>query len=344
MALKEFWGFDGLPPYTSGTVAPSFLRPDFVVGGYYINYGTITPSSGWLVLTGGNNPYPNANYGVYNPTLAVPYQNISDFTTRRSFVGFRVQTNNNTSIMPVLRLSNTANTFQTILNNTQLALNTSQYVEVMFDRLNAQIVVWIDGVQQPPVFFDFSAFVSADSKASLVWGGGSTTTWILQMRDVYFIDDTQDNTQCNRLGPVDVRQAPLASAAAPNWTSSDSGTPFSDLSTTLGVTTASQTTPYLNEPPSMDPVTVQFANTGLVASEPILGVRADFTAQRSAGYLFAPQITAKFNSQTANGKQITFPSGAQMYYNQNGYLAEKAPDGTAWTAASLAATQVILTP
>lgn len=344
MALKEFWGFDGLPAYTTGSTVATFLRGDLTITNTYFGYGTMILSSGWLSFQTNTNPYPNPNYGTYSPTLNLPYQNVSDFTTRRSFVGFRVQTNNIANASYMLRLINTAAASQTLLSNTQLALNTSQYVEIMIDRLNTQIVVWIDGVQQPPVFFDFNAFTAADGKATLAFGMNTAANFIWQMRDVYFLDDTQDSTQCNRLGPIDIRPAPLVSALAPNWTSSDSGTPLSDLSTVLGITTPTQTAPYLQEPTTMDPVTLQFGNTGVVASEPILGFRADISAQRTASYLFAPQTTVKYNGQTVNGNKLTFPNGAQMYYNQNAYLAEKAPDGSSWTPASIAATQLVLTP
>jgi hypothetical protein len=279
-----------------------------------------------------------------------PYQNISDFTTGRSFIGFRFNTNSNSAATTgggFLELFNTANTTQVVVPLNIFTANLNQYCEVMFDRVNKLIVVWLDGVQVSSTFFDFNSFVSADGKANLRWGcfnAGWSAPFTWKFRDAYFIDDTQDATQCNRLGPVDIRPAALASAVAPNWTSSDSATPLADLSTVLGTTTATQTLPTQTEPPSMDPVTLQFSASGAVASEPIVAFRADVSASRAAGYLFAPQATVKYNGTTVSGKQLIYPNGATMVYNQNAYLSEKAPDGSAWTPANIAATQLILTP
>jgi hypothetical protein len=349
MAIRDFWGFDNIPPYTSGATALNYLRPDITVSNYYLSYGTVLKGTGswanWLVCTGGTNPYPNTNYGTYNPLISVPYQNLSDFTTTRSFMGMRFQINNNSFSTQVLYLQNTAGTKQTLLLNTQLALNTSQYVEVMIDRTNTQIVVWVDGVQVSSTFFDFNAFVSADGNAWLVFGcntGSALYTWY--MRDAYFLDDTQDATQCNRLGPVDVRAQALASVTAPNWVSSDSATALADLSSPFTTTAGSLTAPTLTEPSTMDPVQFTLSNANLIAGESILGVKADITGQRIGGYAYAPQISMKWNNQTVNGKQMKYATPSTWNYNQNAFLLEKAPDGTPWTPQAVAGAVAILTP
>ena len=346
MAIRDYWGFDNLPAITSGTGIVAFLRGDITVTGVYSIYGQITSvAGGWLGFTAGNNPYPNTNYGVYTPSMNHPYQALSDFTTRRSFIGFRINMNNNSVGTPVLSLSNTAGTKQALLTNTQLGVNINQYVEVMIDRANTQIVVWIDGVAQPPVFFDFNAFVSVDNKCNLVWGtNGNGPLYYFQIRDVYFLDDTQDATLCNRLGSIDIAPCALASVTAPNWTSSDSATPLADLSTVLGTTIATQTNPLQTEPPSMDPVQFQLSNAGLLPSEQILAVKADLSGLRTPSYAFAPKASMAINGQTVQGKQLTYPNGAQYYWNQNMFVLEKAPDGTAWTPQALAGMVATLTP
>jgi hypothetical protein len=349
MAIRDFWGFDNIPPYTAGATALNYLRGDIVVTNYYTNYGTVIKGTGswanWLTCIGATNPYPNTNYGTYNPLISIPYQNLSVFSAPRSFIGMRFQVNNNSLSVPVLYLQNTAGTKQTLVLNTQLALNTPQYIEVMIDRANTQIVVWIDGVQVSSTFFDFNAFVSADGNASLVWGcNNSSANYTWYLRDVYFLDDTQDATQCNRLGPVDVTPAALASVTAPNWTSSDSSTALVDLSTPLGTTAGSQNAPLLTEPATMDPLQFKLSNAGLIAGESILAAKADVSGQRTASYIFAPQASVSYNGQSVNGKQITYPNGAQMYWNQNAFVLEKAPDGTPFTPQSLAAMVATLTP
>jgi hypothetical protein len=344
VALRDFWGMDNLPTNPTTTQTAMFLRPDIQSAGnaYSASATLVKTATNWLAWTGYTIPYPGTGYGGYSIYMQFPYQNISDFTTRRSFIGFRITTASQSGLF--LFLKNTAGTQQNLLQLSQLALNTAQWVDIMIDRTNTQIVVWIDGVQQAPVFFDFNAFVAADGNAQLWWypTGGSGQN--VSIRDVYFIDDTQDSTLCNRLGPVDVRAASLLSVSAPNWISSDSNTALGDLSTGLGATTALQVAPTLTESPSMDPVTMQFSNTGLVASETILGFKGDISALRTASYAFAPKMTLKYNGQTVNGKTLTYPNGAAMVFNQNAWVAEKAPDGSVWTPASLAAAQVVLTP
>lgn len=344
MAIRDFWGFDNLPAYTNYTTVMQFLRGDFTITNTYSSYGTIYSSGGWLYFHTDSNPYPNTNYGTYSPNANHPYQALSDFTTRRSFIGFRINMNNNATATPVLFLTNTAGTKQTLLSNTQLALNTNQYVEVMIDRANTQIVVWIDGVVQPSVFFDFNAFVAADSKCNLVWGNNGAAMYQFQIRDVYFLDDTQDATQCNRLGSIDVTAAALASVTAPNWSSSDSSTALADLSTPLGTSAASQNAPLVTEPATMDPLQFKLSSAGLIAGESILAAKADVSGQRTPSYIFAPQASVAYNGQSVNGKQITYPNGAQLYWNQNAFVVEKAPDGTSFTPQSLAAMVATLTP
>ncbi|BDD79831.1 hypothetical protein [Burkholderia phage FLC9] len=336
---------DNLPGYTSGVSMANYLRPDISVGGQYSVYGTITRNAqNWLVFTTGVNPYPNTNYGSYMPWMAVPYQNISDFSTRRSFFGFRIQVSSNTGgPYFVVQLKNSAATSQNLLLNTQLAANTSQFVEIMFDRANTLIVVWVDGVQVSSTFFDFNAFVAADGVAGLYFAGNANLA-SCQFRDFYFLDDTQDATLCDRLGPVDVRASALSAVSAPNWVSSDSQSALTDLSTVLGTTTPTLNGPTLTEPPSMDPLTFNLSNANLVPGERILAVKADISAQRNGGYVYAPQITVGYNGQTANGKKMTYPVPSTLVFNQNAFLMEKAPDNTVWTPQAVAAAVATLTP
>jgi hypothetical protein len=342
MAIREFWGIEGLPPYTVGTAIVNYIRGDMLLKDNVVGQIIKLTSGGlqWLQGASGNN-------GTwYNPAFGVPYQNISDFTTRRSYFGFRHQINGTNPATAVVRLINTAGTIQNVVLNTQLALSLNQYIEVMFDRVNKLIVVWIDNVQVSSTFFDFNAFVAADGNASLYFGAAtfSGVQFVWQMRDFYFLDDTQDATQCNRLGPVDVRQSMPASISASNWISSDAGTPLADLTTPLGTTAATQTLPTQTEPASMDPMVIGFGTGNVVTGEKIVAFKADVSAQRSAGYVFSPATTVKLGAATANGKTLTYPVGNAMYYNQNAFLKETAPDGSAWTPNSIQSAVVTLTP
>lgn len=339
MAIREFWGTEGLPPYTTGTAIVNYIRPDMLLRDNTAG-GIVKTAGNWLQGFYGNNGFP------YSPAFGVPYQNVSDFTTRRSYIGFRHQINNVTTATPILRLINTAGTIQNVVLNTQLILSLNQYIEVMFDRVNKLIVVWVDNVQVSSTFFDFNAFVAADGNAALYFGAATngTLNWQWQMRDFYFLDDTQDATQCNRLGPVDVRQTVPASITAPNWVSSDSGTPLADLTTPLGITAASQTLPTQTEPATMDPMTIGFGTGNIVTGEKIVAFKADVSAQRTAGYIFNPATKVALGAASVNGKTLVYPVGNAMYYNQNAFLQETAPDGSAWTPNSIQSAVLTLTP
>ena len=351
MALREFWPFEALPNISGANLAASplaFLRPDVgltvSVGGTTCSVlqsdGTLQLSSSWQ------------NSQVNAAALTIPYGNVSDFTTDKSFIGMRYRntmgTTGQVSALMAAWLTNGAGTVQPLINLPLVTAAPYQYYEIMIDRTNKQIVTWLDNVQQAPVAFDFNGFVNGGA-CTLSLGvrftvGTINSSFSSNFRDVYFVDDTQDATQCTRLGPVGTAPAPLASATAPNYVSSDSGTPLSDLSTILGTTAATQTLPTQTSPATLDPITLGVSNANINAAMPILGVKMDVSASRSGGSGFVLTGGAKFNGQTSTGKKVQFVTPNLMYYNQNALLAEKAPDGTNWTPASVAAAQFTLTP
>ena len=353
MALRDFWPFEALPNLTGTGLANSplpFLRSDI---GFASTPGStygisVNQTDGSLFFNVGG-----INSSVNQAAVQVPYANLSDFTTRRSFIGMRYRNTMNTSQVTAgsvwsAWLNNGTGVQQALISLPLAASLAEQYFEIMIDRANRQIVTWIDGVQQPPVSFDFTAFVNGGA-CTLSLGlrfqiGTVNPGYSVNMRHVYFVDDTQDATQCNRLGPVQTAPAPLVSATAPNYVSSDSGTPLSDLSTVLGTTAATQTLPTLTTPSSLDPITLGVSSANVDPSLPILGVKMDVSAQRVGGTALVVHGAAQFNNQTFAGNALTFASPNALVFNQRAILAETAPDGTHWTPASLSATQFSLTP
>lgn len=355
MAIKEFLRFDQLPAGSYQANNPtnllSFLRPDWLYdapSGLGLLDNTSKP--GWL--TQSNQMFYNGSNFVSAYTgVGLPYNNVSDPSTPRTWIGFRCCVNTPLNrLTQMFCLKNAAGTYTQFLPVSLLAKNQSQYVEIMFDRTNLLYVVWIDGLQVATGFFDFNTFMAGagsfffGQNVAMSTGASNTADGFWAIRDVYVVDDTQDSTVCNRLGPVDVIAAPLTSVNAPNWTSSDNQTPLFDLTTILGTTTATQTLPTVNEPTTMDPVQVGFGGTAVIPGESIMAFKADVTAQRVGGYLFAPLTSVKYNGQTVAGKQLTYAAGNTMVYNQRAFLLEKAPDGSAWSASAIAGTTLTLTP
>lgn len=353
MALREFWPFEALPNIVGTTLATSpiaFLRPD---AGLALTAGATTTASiaqadGTLFFS-----VSGINSSVNQAAITVPYANVSDFTTRRSFIGMRYRNTMNTSQVTAgsvwsAWLNNGTGAQQALISLPLAASLPEQYFEIMIDRVNKQIVTWIDNVQQPPVSFDFNAFVNGGA-CTLSLGlrfqiGTVNPGYTANLRHVYFVDDTQDATQCSRLGPVGTVAAPLVSATAPNYVSSDSGTPLSDLSTVLGTTAATQTQPTLTSPSSLDPITLGVSNVNIDPNLPILGVKMDVSAQRIGGTGLVVHGGAKYNNQSIDGNALMYSTPNTMVYNQRAILSEVAPDGTPWTPASLAGTAFSLTP
>lgn len=357
MALRQFFSFDAWAQATSGITAanlvqffPGATAYDPANGGFIT--GTPAAPTGAAITTGWVRGqwqgYTLAGNGAGGCScIGLPMSKLSDVTTNASYFGFRY-CRNSLSFGPSVSLNSTGGT-QVILPAAAIPAGQISYVEFLIDRVNKLLTVWIDGAQYSSAFFDYTSF--AASADTTLWfgtpynygypGGGVGYWW---MRDFYSLDDTGDSSLCSRLGPVDVRPALLSSVTAPNWVSSDAQTPLIDLNTQFGAAAANWTGPTLTEPTTMDTLTAQFSNANLVAGENILGFKMDVSALRQAGFLFNPTPTIKYNNQTVTGKQLTYPNGNAMVYNQNTFLLEKAPDGSAWTPASLAAAVMTLAP
>jgi hypothetical protein len=361
VALRQFLSFDYFPSngVANGTSFYTPFYPGAVgndPGGQGLFAGpTAGPvgaaiATGWLrgVFYG----YSLAGNGAGGCScFGLPMSTISDVTTRATYIGFRYARSTQAVgqvTPPGAVLTNSGGTIQTILPYNATAANQIAYIEVLIDRLNKVLTVWVDGTQFSSAFFDYTAYANG-ADTTLWFGapfnfgytGGNSTTWYV--RDFYSLDDTQDSTLCSRLGPVDVRPAALGSVTAPNWISSDSQPALADLSTPFGAA-ATWPIPTQTEPTSMDPLQFTLSNGGLVSNERILAVKADISAQRPGGFMFSPQITVKYNNQTAQARQMVYPTPNALVFNQNAFLLEKAPDGTAWTPQALAGAVATLTP
>lgn len=360
MALRQFLSFDAFPSGAIVTSSVAQFLPGAGVSDAYPGYGGMTVgsgaapagaaiTSGWM--RGQWYGYPLAGNGAGGCScFGIPMSVISDGVSRATYIGFRWSRSAGLGGHGVM-LSNNLSAFQAILPLGSTTYGQINFIEILIDRVNKLLTVWIDGAQYSSVFFDYVAY--ANGADTTLWFGspynsgypsnyGTVAYWY--MRDFYSLDDTQDSSLCSRLGPVDVRPAALAGVTAPNWISSDAGTPLADFTSPLTATSTTWTAPTQTEPPTMDPIQVQLANTGLVNGENILAVKADVSATRPGGYVFAPQASVKYNNQTAAGKTLAYPTGNAIVYNQNAFLMEKAPDGSIWSPSSLAAAVMTLTP
>lgn len=350
MALRDFLQFDALPAIANATTLAAsclpFLRSD--IGLAIPASGTISCSNsgGLLSATAGYGNSTTAQTGI-----TLPYANVSNFACPQSYFGFRLAATlagtGSLTNLGLAWITNSSGVSQILVPIPVTTSFAQQYVEVMIDRANNQVVYWFDGVQQPAISFNFNAF--AGSGAVTIGLGlqftvafiNSSVTWSL--RDIYFVDNTQDATLCTRLGSVQVLPAPLETATAPNYVSSDGAGAFADLSTPLGTTAATQTAPTLATPISMDTIDLTLNTSGLPVLN-ILGARLDMSALRNSGAALSFISEAQYNGESVSGKVALSSSLNTMKYNLNALLMEKAPDGSQLTPAVLSQMQFSLTP
>jgi hypothetical protein len=348
MALRDFWAFENLPPLSGSTLATCPLacfRPDVTL----VNSPAATVS---LAGDGSLQFSQTGNNSSVNTTgISIPYANVSDFTQPQSYIGFRYSnTQSNASFLSQASaawITNSAGTVQNLVPIPIAASFAQQFIEVMIDRLNKQLVVWIDGTQQAPVSFDFNAFANG-AAVTLSIGYRFTIAAInptssCALRNIYFVDNTQDNTLCSRLGSVQTLPAPLASVSAPNYVSSDSSTPLADLSSPFTATASTLTAPTLTTPITMDEMVAEVNTSGLPVLN-VLAAKMDVSAERTSGAALSFITGATYNGQSKSSTVSMNSTSNAFVYGQKGILIETAPDGTALTPAVLAGVQFTLTP
>lgn len=223
-----------------------------------------------------------------------------------------------------------------LLTETQLArtVNIQQYVEVFLDIGNNVYSVYVDGiltVNAQPLVTGFT-YIIFGSLAAL------TNSGVMGIRDCYFLDVDTVSPK-GRLGPIQSQLAAMSAATAPNYASSDSKTALVDLTTAYsGAPTA---LPTVTNAPSNDPLTLSFGST-IPTSSNILAMQYKMAAQVVS--------TVKVAVQLNNGAGAVLPTPYTFNDTTMDYGRDLAgiqltdPSGNKWTAAGIAATQVILTP
>lgn len=345
MAIRDLWAFDHLPtPAGIGPLGPlGFFRSDLIY-----NSQTSATHNGntasWIqfptvVLAG-----PSSIMGNFG----IPYAAVSDYTQRRSFIGFRFLFNNLNAgaVSSACNLVNAAGTSQILVPTSILTANVEQYIEIMIDRANKVFVVWVDGVKTNTTIFDFNAFMG--TTGNLFFGTTfviastlSNNTW--QIKNVYFVDDTQDATLCYRLGPVAPTDVTLSAVSAPNWTSSDSGTPLADLTTPMIAGGGAEIAPLQNMSATLDPIVATLSASPLDSTLAVIALKTYCTSQMVTGPAVSFQTEFDYNSATKAGNKLTY-TGTSMRYNQTIGLETTAADGTPLTFANINLTQLKLTP
>lgn len=91
------------------------------------------------------------------------------------------------------------------------------YIEFGFDFKNSAIEVWING-ERKFVHQEILTLASSFSIGQYSAGPMSANSAVIDYSDIYVLYDTEDDTPCDRLGPVQVKWLPVQKATVPgDW-------------------------------------------------------------------------------------------------------------------------------
>lgn len=151
-----------------------------------------------------------------NATIGEVFGNPSQLT--KGVIGFRVLLTSlyRTSNPNICLINNSSNTFLpgegTLLSALPLG---EHFFEYVFDLANGKIEWYANGDLQ----ITYNTPLTLDSRVGIApkifQYGGSTAASVMPMRDFYFVWDTQDDSPCDRLGPIKVNYLPVDEVIAP---------------------------------------------------------------------------------------------------------------------------------
>jgi hypothetical protein len=323
MAIRAMWGFSHLPQ--KGAVG--VLETGF--GLKYNGYGINAPNSYGTIWIDGNSIYmaPSSNIGI---SFSVPVSAITDMVSPKSIIGFRFRTTNLYYGVNIVVAGVATNVSELGVPNAG-----EVYIEVVCDRVTKDLSYFVNGVFK---LKKTAAVVPMIAGQTLSF---STAPWASingYLSDFYFIDDTQDDTPCTRLGSVSVVPLTPNSAVGQDWVSSDGKTLLEDLKAPY-VDAASILAPTITSPGILAPLEVAFnplADTNAI----ILGVSVTLDSKRLPTSQTAVNVSLKNGTDVSSVGDIGYASDNLSYSVTP--VAQKAPDGTAWTQAKLAATSLVL--
>lgn len=357
MALREILGFNHIPMVDSSQTA-QFAK---AIGSLPLVVRGNAGNNKRISFGGSANPYltctvTTANAavtGILNTSSFVKgTPRASVFGVRMKFLGLGTPVSGDNTAAIILAsnswgINNTdrinAFTLGELLNEGETTVNLAgaeRYLELRLNWSQGTIDRRVDGKVLPPLPVTPSSLLTLFSARNigmfLVAGNGVNTQW--GFKDIYWLDDTEDDTLCTFLGPQMVIPVTLSVDSADGWVAS-SGTVQSVLDTP--VTTSTPDTPTITSPELSQPLIATMSlNVSNIDSINGIGVtgamlRQDGTASK-AGFSLV--------KDGASSDTITLSPGTTMVHNQRPVAFEKAPDGTRLTIEIVNATKLYLTP
>lgn len=330
MAIRAIWGFDHLPALR--TIGGGGTGFGLAYSDYNITLADINQS--WNDVAVIDNALSvNFNPGVLLPArVKFPLTGLTDGTSRKSHLSFNfIRRLSASSLGAGMLVTLGTDTPLVLASDFPPAIGVSVLIEFTIDRINKTITTYIDG-KVKRIIRNVALANSWNSTSSLYLGLSQPVSYpgSLQFRDFVFIDDTQDNTVCDRPGFAKVTAVPFATASAPNWATA-AASPLASLTTPFS-TPASLTSPVLASNGSPDPLEVTLNVSGMLPN-PILAVVAQASLAR-----LSPGASLQFGIQVNDAvvlKTKITPADATMLYNKNLGIYQMAPGDLQWTPALL---------
>lgn len=259
MTIRAIWGFDHLPQGNTvgatgfgGTNANGF-------GILYNNYGLVYsnqfPTYGHACILNNELSFINVNRaGVgFFSIVSVDSVRITDGVSPKSIIGFRFTTGKNSSSLAMMTIGGLVITPLDF----GIAPNAApSFVEIVIDRSNKKIHFFNNSVLKSTKIFSANSYAPSDLVQFMqaLDAIGS----IRAFSKFYFLDDTEDDTPCSRLGEFDLHYLPVVAANTNDWVVSDSGSVVAALNSQVS-NLATTIAPAVSSPNSMVPISMNFA-------------------------------------------------------------------------------------
>lgn len=320
--------------------------------------------------SGGTTPKIASFGGPGNPTLTSP-QTTSDtslawgITTRkltvdspkRSVLGFRYKIDNlgstpaglgsTTAFIARTDYVYTSLDRQLVLSLSDFGTTTTAelagkdyYVELVLNWLTDTVDLRIDGryirTASITTAQTLAAFRSRDVAVWITTAQGVNATRCVY--DIYYLDDTEDDTLCAPLGPQIILPITANVESAENWTTT-TGTVDQVLKTT--VTTASPDTPTTTSPTPATPIVSGLVLPG-VGIDRVTAVAVTMAGNKPSGLGTLAEFSLKDGGSTTSGHVATPETAIKHSLLVRPF--EKAPDGFAWNVTKVNAAKLHLMP
>jgi hypothetical protein len=353
MAIRQAMGFNHLPKGTwYGGASTGYglgLNGYGIVG--QANAANGTGSSGQVgtigLTTDGilmiarmpGNHVANVANSYFGITLTAKH---TDGVSRKSILAFRCIPNNSRNDRQILQLCGIT------LTNAECGLTDTgnvNYCEVVIDRTTNTVSTYNTAGQLVTTKAATTSLYSAGNVVTfgIAMSGTAYTGTLLQneISRITMIDDTQDDTPCDRMGPVDLIPITVGSVNGSDYVTSD-GSSLTDCLNSAFVSTASMIAPYAQSPSSLQPLGIGLSASG----DPygvIKGLAVMVSAKKDSGTDCQFKVSLSQDGNTVQGDTIGFNDSSFTYYN-NFAVQNKAPDGGLFTWAKINALTLNITP